>query len=495
MTGVLVDSPGRLDSALFSSMSSPLVSVIVPAYCHRAFLPARVDSILSQSVSDIELIILDDASGDGTAEWLRGQRFPVATRTLINNARIGSPVEQWSRGLEFAQGEFVWIAEADDLARREFLGTLLGSLAGDPTVGMALCQSAVIDKRGRIIDSHRRWTEDAWAPGGVQNGSTAVVRALSVRNTIPNVSACLFRRSALQNRGWKQSNLRLCGDWHAYAWILRTYSVAYHAEELNLHRRHARSVRATIDRSWERVEEMYRVLAWLHEMFPEAADRLEEARTAQFDSFLHLLDVMIARGIPPTENTLRLALVFDPRFVERLEAHRPRCLRGINLGPLRSPVSDYFLTGRPLPSGLGVNFRLPHGLFRIAGMELASGIYSKCDPQDTFLTQCGWKFTTPAGLFVYSPDGVTVRIESREEAPLNSSDCKLLISPPLEPSTSARVSRWRVRRNPFLRWFLFGVETRIGHRVHFLLWRLMRLRNAFAKRTRSAAEAIGGGSA
>lgn len=93
-----VDWPGE---------SCPLVSVIVPNYNHVRFLPKRIDSILRQAYQDVELILPDDCSTDGSRKFLSQYGGNPRVRLEFNHVNSGSTYKQWNRGVSLAQGEYV----------------------------------------------------------------------------------------------------------------------------------------------------------------------------------------------------------------------------------------------------------------------------------------------------------------------------------------------------------------------------------------------------
>lgn len=73
----------------------PKVSVIVPNYNYRRFLTKRIDSILAQTYQDIEIILLDDCSTDGSQELLKQySKYPTVVKYLVNDKNSGSPFAQ-----------------------------------------------------------------------------------------------------------------------------------------------------------------------------------------------------------------------------------------------------------------------------------------------------------------------------------------------------------------------------------------------------------------
>ena len=110
-------------------MRNPLITVILPNYNHAPFLEERLQSILNQTYSNFELIILDDASTDESLLKIEKYReHNKVSHVIINNKNTGSPFVQWKKGLELARGNYIWIAESDDNCELNFLETQVQSL-------------------------------------------------------------------------------------------------------------------------------------------------------------------------------------------------------------------------------------------------------------------------------------------------------------------------------------------------------------------------------
>jgi glycosyltransferase involved in cell wall biosynthesis len=221
-------------------LPGPLVSVIVPNYQHADYLPQRLESIVAQDVSDIEIILLDDCSADGSRDILEAfvQSEPRA-RLISNATNSGSAFRQWRKGLGLARGRYIWIAESDDAARPGFLPTLVGLLDRHPEAVLAYCQSEMIDERGRSLGLPLDWTADLspdrWRKPYLAAGRDELAMALVHKNTIPNVSAVVFRNTP-DLAAAIESDMRLCGDWLAYVRLCGRGDVAYSPEPLNLWR-------------------------------------------------------------------------------------------------------------------------------------------------------------------------------------------------------------------------------------------------------------------
>lgn len=229
----------------------PRVSVVVPNYNHARFLERRLRSILGQTFQDFELIYLDDASSDASEEIVARFASDPRMRCIRNRVNGGSPFKQWNRGVYEAMGEYVWIAESDDAADERLLATLVDRLDQNPNVGLAYCQSWRVDEQekhlGSSIELLADMDSERWRCDFVADGRAECARYLLLKNTIPNASAVVFRRSTYLEMGGADEGMRLCGDWLAWVEILLRSDLAFVAEPLNFHRTHAAALRNTTE--------------------------------------------------------------------------------------------------------------------------------------------------------------------------------------------------------------------------------------------------------
>ena len=230
----------------------PKVSVIVPNYNYANYLRERIGSIVRQTLPFYEAIVLDDASSDHSIEVVEqlATEYAIPLRIVRNETNSGSVFRQWVKGAELARGEFVRIAEADDLSAPGFLEALTAAMA-DKSVVMAYCQSKQIDGDGNVLaNTYLEYTNDIsrehWLRAYQRPGIDEIRECLAVKNTIPNVSAVLFRRGALLKALRDELDVicsfRIAGDWITYLAVLVQGDIAFVPESLNLHRRHSSSV-------------------------------------------------------------------------------------------------------------------------------------------------------------------------------------------------------------------------------------------------------------
>lgn len=227
----------------------PLVSVIVPGFNHARFLETRLTSIAEQSFKDFELILLDDASTDGSREIFRRFAGLRACTLVLNDENSGSAFRQWAKGIRHAKGKYIWIAESDDVAAPEFLESMVELLEQYPGCGFAYCNSLKVDVTGRslgvITESFSESAPLHWESSYVASGREELKRFMLLENTIPNASAVVFRRSIYDAAGGVDETMKLSADWKLWGSIMAISDVAYSATLLNQFRCHDQSVRAS----------------------------------------------------------------------------------------------------------------------------------------------------------------------------------------------------------------------------------------------------------
>ena len=212
----------------------------MPNFNHAPYLKERLDSILAQDYEDLEIILLDDASTDDSLTILSSYAQHPQVKTLIANDRnSGNTFLQWQRGLQEATGEYVWIAESDDVAEPTLVSQLVAALEREQAV-LAFCHSQWIDSEGKSIPRSKdsRWNRDF-----SMEGEAFVRQFLLGYTTICNASAVLFRREAAALIDMTQvSRFRASGD--RLFWIQTALQgrVAYVAQTLNRFRQHTRKV-------------------------------------------------------------------------------------------------------------------------------------------------------------------------------------------------------------------------------------------------------------
>ena len=252
-------------------MSEPRVTVLLATYNGGAYLREAVDSVLAQTFADFELLIVDDASTDGSIEALPAD---ARIRVVRNDPNVGQ-IPSLNRGLREARGEYVARLDHDDVClprRLEAQVDLLGRL---PDVALVATWADIVDVEGRL-----------WTPVRPRVGSFAEFAAAVVPGQIFFVHPTLmFRRQAVLDLGGFDETLNAAEDHDLYRKLVLAREDARVVEEtLLLYRRHDQQM--TIAKS---------AAVW-------------ESDARSFDAFL----AELAPAAPAA--TIRLLLRSHPRF-------------------------------------------------------------------------------------------------------------------------------------------------------------------------------------
>lgn len=225
----------------------PLVSVIVPNYNHKAYLQQRLDSIFNQSFTNFEVILLDDASTDGSTDLLhRYKNHPQVSQYVVNEKNSGSPFRQWQRGIALAKGEYIWIAESDDYCSPDFLKTLM-ERANDET-GLYYAQTIDVNEKGEELLHRVVYTQEfdpnIWEGDFTLSGNEFITYLL-VKNVIPNASGVIFKRDLVTADTFSPDllQMRMCGDWFFWAKLCTQTRVEFVNKPLNYFRDHQKTSR------------------------------------------------------------------------------------------------------------------------------------------------------------------------------------------------------------------------------------------------------------
>lgn len=274
----------------------PLVSVIVPNYNYARFLRQRIGSILLQSYTDYELILLDDASADESRDILESYRDnPHVSHIVYNDENSGSPFTQWQKGLALARGKYVWIAESDDYADASFLAETVGMLERHPQAVVCFTGSRRIDPQGNTLarDSDY-WTRkpSLYRQGyRVLDGNDYILHNLYWRAYIYNASGALFRRAALQKADVSQCiAMRCSGDWLFWAELAKQGQIIEVYKKLNYFRYHAISASTQGVRNGTAMKEDFRVVKDLEKAFPQIGSYRRTLRRGIFYKRIRRMD-------------------------------------------------------------------------------------------------------------------------------------------------------------------------------------------------------------
>ena len=113
-------------------MEKPLISVIVPVYNVEGYMEACLDSLLAQTWPNFEIILIDDASADGSGQICDGYADRDARVRAVHFLRNRGPSAARNEGVRRARGEFISFVDSDDRVEPQLLESLYRCLEENP---------------------------------------------------------------------------------------------------------------------------------------------------------------------------------------------------------------------------------------------------------------------------------------------------------------------------------------------------------------------------
>lgn len=227
--------------------NNPLVSVIVPNYCHSMYLDERILSILNQTYNNFELIILDDCSPDNGASRSVIEKYrdnSHISQIIFNEKNSGSTFKQWEKGINLAKGEFIWIAESDDCCEPTLLEQLLTPIIGNSNVSISFCRSITFTDETRLGQVDPKKIE-----AGCINGIKFIHDFMKSGNAIVNASSAIFRKDVYKQINDDYKFYKGAGDRLFWIFLAERGDVYFVEKPLNYFRQHIKNTTKSCNQS------------------------------------------------------------------------------------------------------------------------------------------------------------------------------------------------------------------------------------------------------
>jgi hypothetical protein len=209
---------------------TPRVTFLVPCYNYGRYLAQALDSLLSQTLRDLELIVIDDGSQDDSMAVLTRYSDEPRVRVLHHEKNKGH-IYSYNEGLALARGKYIGILSADDYCQRsDAVARQVNLFEGYPQVGMVYSAHTMLEPDGRQI------TVAPLPQDCVRNGLDEF-RSLLWGNYILH-SGTLLRREVQEALGPYDPALPQSGDWDLWLRASAAHDVGYIAEPLYVYRLH-----------------------------------------------------------------------------------------------------------------------------------------------------------------------------------------------------------------------------------------------------------------
>jgi glycosyltransferase involved in cell wall biosynthesis len=196
-------------SVLPDASPLPRISIVTPSFNQKPFIEATIRSVLLQGYPNLEYVVMDGGSTDGTVEVIR-QYAPWLD--YWTSAPDRGQADAINRGLARATGEIVAWLNSDDTYLADTLATVARAFLADPEVYLVFGDCNIVDEESRVLEVIR--------PGAVD------LRCVLLTNPIPQPAA-FFRRRALDAVGLLDPNFRYALDHEFWVRVARQYRIAH----------------------------------------------------------------------------------------------------------------------------------------------------------------------------------------------------------------------------------------------------------------------------
>jgi glycosyltransferase involved in cell wall biosynthesis len=236
----------------------PLVSVVFTSYNHKEYLKQALDSLLNQTYHNIEIIIIDDCSTDGSHEILMDYAHYDKINLKIQTKNSGSYVKASNLGATFAKGEYLLFAQCDDFSEKDQIEKLVNAFKSNSDIGVAFSKSNLVDKNGVKLSEDFTFRERRFkqsAKNGLITGDK-IGSFLSFSCVIPNLSAALIKRDLFESINGLSDSYLVVADWNLWLELSKRTNFYFINESLNNFRQHSTTIRSSIKMKTQ-IEEIF----------------------------------------------------------------------------------------------------------------------------------------------------------------------------------------------------------------------------------------------
>lgn len=270
--------PFSAETAPLPTDNRPLVSIIMPTHNAGRYIGQAIESVLAQTYTHWELLIIDDASSDNTELIVRAYPDPRIRYKKVE--RIGHPAGVRNAGLRLAQGEFIAFLDSDDLYYPQTLAKLSAPLLNNPALISVYGFAFEIDEQGQALpgsvqllpnpeqssETHAAYV----APRGYQHSWEHIVTS-KISNML---AALMIRRSAVEKIGF--FNETLCGP-EDYEFYVRMFlhdhaGVQCLPDYMYQYRIHSASLTKAPEHCYRLLDSCLKIMRWLFNEAPIPAE-------------------------------------------------------------------------------------------------------------------------------------------------------------------------------------------------------------------------------
>jgi glycosyltransferase involved in cell wall biosynthesis len=233
----------------------PLVSILIPTFNRADYLGEAIDSALAQTYQNIEIIVHDDASTDGTPELLKkysDKRLKII-RTEDNHGMLGG----WNYIVTKARGEYIKFLASDDLLEPTCVEELVSAAIKHPSAAVITCQRKFIDGQGKVVKKMGFATKNTVVDG--KSHAHWILTTLR-ENKIGEPTAVLYPTKLVKKAGKYDATFSQFADFEYWIRLLEFGDLVYIHKPLCSFRTHAGSNTSAAIRDGRFITEIFALL-------------------------------------------------------------------------------------------------------------------------------------------------------------------------------------------------------------------------------------------
>ncbi len=208
-----------------ASPAASTLSVVLPNYNHARFLPRALDSLLAQEYAAKEILVVDDCSTDDSRDIVKTYAKKYPSVRLLESARHGGAIVALSRGLNEANGQFLYFGAADDFVMPGFFALATQMLQTNSSAGMFCGEVFLVDGISGRPMGIRPPVRPRFSAGFV--GPANVEKLLRWNDNFILTGAAVLRRDAIASAGGFDEQLSSFADGYLVRKVALTHGFCF----------------------------------------------------------------------------------------------------------------------------------------------------------------------------------------------------------------------------------------------------------------------------
>ena len=271
----------------------------MPAYNVERYIGDAIESILSQTFGDFELVIVDDCSTDGTRAIVERYRRRDGRIRVLSLDRNRGGGHARNVAILHARGPFIAVMDADDVSLQGRLEKQVRFLQAHPEVGVVGSNAVYMDEHAVPLWERRYWSDDA-----------AIRKHIFLACPL-SIGSCMIRKDVIMRAGLHDVTYRHADDYELFFRLGRVTRFANIDETLYQYRMHPQST------SFKNMRDQARMAIRVRERY------FEEYHATWWDRCYHALDIFVLYCMPSGLKWFAISLFMRLRFLNRFVGEPP----------------------------------------------------------------------------------------------------------------------------------------------------------------------------